>query len=96
MELLFVHIREPDEIARFRRAIRECPCYTVLVRRPAQEEIQGAWGNRADDNVTQYPYDGIFINDGTLEQLPKQTRRFFQPFLETSSKVVQTTTDMTL
>jgi len=95
-ELLFVHIREPDEIARFRQAVRQCPCYTVLVRRPALEKIQGAWGNCADDNVEQYPYDGIFINDGTLERLSEQTRHFFQNFLSKSPVVVQTTTDIAL
>ncbi len=63
-EILFVHIREPQEIERFRQAAGK-DCYTLLVRRPAQ----GAWGNHADDDVENYQYDAVLCNDGTLQQL---------------------------
>ncbi len=66
-QILFVHIREPEEIARFRQAAGE-GCRTLLVRRPALE-ARGPLGNRADDSVEQYPYDDILWNDGTVEQL---------------------------
>lgn len=79
-ELLFVHIREPEEITRFRQAV-SIRCDAILVRRPVWEEEQGRLGNPADDQVEQYPYDGIFVNDGTLEQLPEQVYQFLTKFL---------------
>lgn len=79
-EMLFVHIREPEAIERFRQAVGG-DCKTVLVRRPSLEQARGALGNRSDDGVNNYSYDGIFVNDGTLEQLPDQVRTFFQQFM---------------
>ena len=66
-QILFVHIREPEEIARFRTAAGD-GCRTLLVRRPSVE-ARGPLGNRADDLVTAYPYDDVLMNDGTVEQL---------------------------
>ena len=76
-EILFAHIREPSEMTRFQQVV-SVPCYAILVRRPSSEKV---WGNCADDNVGAYPYDGVFLNDRTLDDLPEQTRRFFQKFL---------------
>lgn len=66
-QILFVHIREPKEIARFCAAAGE-ECRTLLVRRPSLE-ARGPLGNHADDEVNAYPYDAVLINDGTMEQL---------------------------
>ncbi|MCI7124625.1 MAG: hypothetical protein MR935_00240 [Agathobaculum sp.] len=76
LALLFVHIREPEEIDRFRAAVG-AGCKAVLVRRPALEGARGALGNRSDDGVAQYVYDGVFDNDGTLDELPEKVRLFF-------------------
>ena len=80
-EMLFVHIREPEAIDRFRKTVGG-DCKTVLVRRPKLEQARGALGNRSDDGVSNYTYDGIFVNDGTLEQLPEKVHAFFQRFME--------------
>ena len=75
-EILFVHIREPAEIVRFRNAVR-IPCAAILVRRPLLETSRGLLGNRSDDGVAAYDYDCIFENSGTLEELPDHVKRFF-------------------
>lgn len=79
-QLLFVHIREPEEISRFRRAVGDT-CHTLLVRRPALESTRGMLGNRSDDGVQAYAYDHVFWNDGTLEELPEKVERFFDALL---------------
>lgn len=76
-EILFVHIREPEEIERFRQTVGGF-CRTVLVRRPALEQSRGLLGNRSDDGVENYRYDCIFENDGPLEALPDKVERFFR------------------
>ena len=80
-EILFVHIREPEAIARFCEAVGG-DCKTVLVHRPALEQTRGALGNRSDDDVDNYTYDSIFVNDGTLEELPEKVYSFFKRFME--------------
>lgn len=79
-QILFVHIREPEAIARFREAVGG-DCKAVLVQRPSLEQNRGALGNRSDDGVGDYAYDGIFVNDGTLEQLPERVRAFFRQWM---------------
>ena len=66
-EVLFVHIREPEQIDAFKKAIAPLPCYAVLVRRKAIDD-NGAYGNAADDNVNEYNYDVVFHNDAPLEE----------------------------
>ena len=78
-QILFVHIREPEEIDLFRSAVGES-CSTILVRRPALEQARGALGNRSDDGVLEYSYDGVFQNDGDLDGLPEKVHDFFRAF----------------
>lgn len=75
-ELLFVHIREPAEIERFRQAVGS-GCAALLVRRPSLEAERGLLGNRSDDGVLDFCYDHIFINDCGLDELPERVERFF-------------------
>ena len=64
-EVMFVHIREPEEIAKFVKAT-DGAAKTLLVR--AGDRIKrGAFGNAADDLVENYNYDLYFMNDKTLE-----------------------------
>lgn len=65
-EILIVHIREPEEIAKFVKAT-DGNAKTLLVR--AGERIKrGAYGNAADDGVENYYYDYYFDNDKGLEE----------------------------
>jgi hypothetical protein len=61
LRILFVHIREPKEIGRFKKAAGElCPCLTLLIARP---QVERNFGNTADDNVKNYSYDFTFVNE---------------------------------
>ena len=63
--ILCVHIREPEEIDKFLTHVK-LPCITMLIRRKAVD-MQGAYGNAADDGVHNYPYTHVFDNDLPLE-----------------------------
>ena len=65
-EILFVHIREADQIEAFVQGVKG-DCLTLLVRRDLPETAAG-YGNRADDDVENYAYDIIFDNNRPLEQ----------------------------
>ena len=80
-ELLFVHIREPEEIERFRQTAG-VNCKTILVRRPTLEQARGHLGNRSDDGVAAYAYDAEFLNDGSLEELPAKVHDFLQALIK--------------
>lgn len=78
-DILFVHIREPEEIARLQQAIGE-NCKTLLIRR---DDPQGTvYGNRSDDQVEDYAYDLYFDNNIPLSELPNAVKNFFKKFLE--------------
>ncbi len=64
-EILFVHIREPEEIRKFVERT-EGKAKTLLVR-GGERTKRSAYGNRADDLVENYSYDYYFMNDKTLE-----------------------------
>lgn len=68
-DILFVHIREPEQIASFVAGVRAAggECLTLLVRRDLPETA-GGYGNRADDGVEAYPYDIIFDNNRPVEE----------------------------
>lgn len=61
-QLLFVHIREGEQIDKFKN---QCmlPCKTVLVKRQGV----GSWGNDSDDNVDDYDYDYQLFNESICE-----------------------------
>lgn len=68
-DILFVHIREPDEIRKFIDAIKPSDDvllrdFAMLVRRSSAPKMLG---NAADDGVSGYPYDAVFVNDTDLD-----------------------------
>lgn len=65
-EIMFVHIREPEEIAKFVEATGGV-AKTLLVR-GGERTKRAAYGNAADDGVENYEYDYYFYNDKTLEE----------------------------
>lgn len=77
--LLFLHVREPEEIDRLKKALGP-RCRTLLVRRPG---VSGqTLGNRSDDGVENYAYDAVLENDSTLEALEEKVQKFFAEFRE--------------
>ena len=69
-EILFLHIREPEEIE---KAVKAFCAETILVRRDWLPQIMS---NMADANVYNYNYDITIYNDGTLEDYEKITKKF--------------------
>lgn len=77
VDIMIFHIREPQEIAKFRQYAKEqtYTCKTLLIR---SERAQQSYGNHADDDVENYPYDMVYQNDGTLENLDKDFMDFWK------------------
>ena len=63
-DILFVHIREPEEIAKLVRAT-DGRAKTLLIR-GGERTRQTAYGNAADDLVESYDYDYYYVNDKPL------------------------------
>lgn len=60
--ILFFHIREPEEIAKFVKLYPETK--TILIER----DVIHIPDNMADNGVSDYNYDYIIKNNGTLEE----------------------------
>lgn len=73
-KILFVHIREAEEIEKFKSQIFT-PCVTLLVK---SARAAGTYGNASDDGVENYPYDFTYRNDKAREELPADFLRFFE------------------
>ena len=66
-DILFCHIREPQEIEKFKKAINyPSNVKTLLIRRPETDDA--VYGNESDDDVDDYDYDIIYENSGTIEE----------------------------
>ena len=72
-QVMFVHIREPEEIAKFKAKIPECK--TLLVK---SSRVERTFGNMADDNVDSYNYDYVYYNDKPLEEVEADFMEFFE------------------
>lgn len=72
--MLFLHIREPEEIEKARIAFG---AKTVLIKRNTIKHITS---NMADGNVFNYQYDIIVDNDGNLEDFKKKAVQFVEDF----------------
>ncbi len=73
-EILFVHIREGDQIAAF---LRRAPirCLTLLVRSSRTKEV---YGNASDDGAENYPYDYVYENDRPLGEAEEDFLTFLR------------------
>jgi len=71
-EILFAHIREPEQIYLFKNNIRG-ECITLLITRASVSDHN----NDSDDNVDNYHYDYYFDNSGELDTLECKFMEFF-------------------
>lgn len=74
-QVLFLHIREPDEI---KRVVNEFGAKTILIVRDSVTQITS---NSSDKNVFDYHYDFIVDNNGTIEGLQEKAKQFVNKFL---------------
>lgn len=63
-EILFIHIREPEEI---QKVVELTGAKTLLIIPGAREIHDGVYGNKSDDSVLDYDYDYMFINQDDIE-----------------------------
>lgn len=68
-EIMFIHIREPEEI---KRAVETFGAKTILVKREGLEAITT---NYSDASVNNYDYDYI-VNNTTLQSLEEKAKEF--------------------
>ncbi len=80
-EILFVHIREGEEIDKFKARV-ELPCVTLLVQRSG---VRQQWGNASDDNVENYDYDYCYNNDKELSEAGPDFRQFLAGIISEKS-----------
>lgn len=72
-EIMFVHIREPKEIKKFKKSI-VTTCYTLLVK---SSRTNKRYGNKSDDKVEEYKYDFIYENNDSIENLENNFINYF-------------------
>lgn len=71
-DVMFFHVREPREIAKFLAAVPRS--VAVLVERPGVAQF----GNHADANVWKFDYPHVVANDSTLDVLRLRAGRFIE------------------
>lgn len=82
-KIVFLHIREPEEIARAVVEFEEYNVKTILVKRDSVEHIIS---NMADENVYNYNYDIVINNDSDIKELRDKATNFISDFLEDNLK----------
>ncbi len=83
-QILCVHIRENDQIAKFVSNVTT-PCITMLVCRNIEEHGKD-YGNAADDGVDNYDYDYIFDNNDSVEVSCINFRKLMNETFESMTK----------
>ncbi len=78
-QIMFIHIREPEEIAKFVSAT-EGEAKTLLIRGGERVRLS-AYGNAADDCVENYYYDYYYTNDKPLDVAKKEFTSLLQDIL---------------
>lgn len=69
-QVLFLHIREPEEI---KRVADEFGAKSILIVRDSVTHIIS---NVSDKNVFDYDYDFVIENNGTIEDLQEKVKQF--------------------
>jgi len=72
--IMFVHVREAEEIDKLKNLIN---CKTLLI---TSKRINIIISNRSDGLVLEYKYDEEIKNDGTLEELKENAKEFLNKY----------------
>jgi hypothetical protein len=81
--ILFLHIREPEEIERAIIEFKNYNVKSILVKRDSVKHITS---NMADGNVFNFNYDVVIDNSGTLEELREKASHFIDDVLNNTLK----------
>ena len=73
-QVMFVHIREPKEIDKFKNLL-DGRCVTLKIERKSVDGM--VYGNHSDDGVDAYDYDYIYHNDQPKEDALLDMVKFF-------------------
>lgn len=76
-DLLFVHIREHDQIDDFKMRVPS-KCVTLIVRSSALDNNRVFFGNTSDDDVENYTYDYSFVNGNSMDDLIRNFTAFLK------------------
>ena len=79
-EIMFVHIREKEEIAKFVE-VTEGVAKTLLIRGGKRMSSE-KYGNISDDGVEDYSYDYYFTNDKSLDVAETEFIEFLKKITE--------------
>lgn len=71
-EIMFIHIREPEEIL---KVVEASGAKTILIKRKNLNNINS---NTSDMNVDNYNYDYYINNDSTLEDFEEKAKEFLE------------------
>ena len=82
-KILFLHIREPQEIAKALYAFKKYNAKAILIKRDSVKQITS---NIADGSVYDFDYDIVVNNDGTLEELKEKVECFLNDFIHNTLK----------
>lgn len=82
-KILFLHIREPEEIAKAVKEFKEYNTKTLLIKRDSVKHITS---NMADENVYNYDYDIVINNNSDFDAFKKKSRMFLKDFLNGTLK----------
>ena len=72
-KIMFIHMREPKEIDRL-KSLCDYNIETLLIKRGDDR----VFGNEADDEVNNYTYDYVYMNDKSLDELDEDFIRWFR------------------
>lgn len=72
-EVMFAHIREPNDIEKFKISISNFNCVSLLIRR----DMNKIYKNVADDGVENYIYDFYYDNTFNLDKVENDFMTFF-------------------
>ena len=81
-EVMFVHIREPENINKFIKSI-DGRCITLLVK---GGKSHNSYGNRSDDEVENFSYDYTYDNTKPLEKVEDDFLNFFHKIIKDTEK----------
>lgn len=81
-DVLFIHIREPEEIEKCKRNIEHTDMAMVKTLIVITDGEEHTYGNKSDDDVEDYNYDIKFLNNSRTERDQNCSRREFVDLIE--------------